>query len=62
MAKDDLYAEMTPVYGEVKYAEYDEEFEQWGIFGAESGFCYIFAYSKEVAEKQLNSEYSHLTE
>jgi hypothetical protein len=62
MANEDLYAEMTPVYGEEKYVEYDEEFGQWGIFGAQSGFCYVSCCSKEVAEKQLNPEYDHLTE
>lgn len=57
MAKEDLYAEMTPVYGEEKYVEYDQDFGQWGIFGCDSGFCYSFAESKEKALEQIVAKY-----
>lgn len=57
MAQEDLYAEMTPVYGEEKYVEYDSEFEQWGVFGTSSGFCYAFAGSEKEANDQFKQNY-----
>jgi len=59
MSKEfDRYAEMSPVEGEKKYVEYDSEFEQWGIFGEKSGFCYTFASSKKEAEELFKQNYS----
>ena len=52
MATEDKYSKLKPVPGEETYLEYDEEFECWAVFGAESGFCYEQPFDLEY--------YSHL--
>lgn len=42
------YPERIP--GEERYVEWDEEFEQWAIFGNDSGHCYGQYAGKEEAE------------
>jgi len=39
------------------YAEYDEEFATWAIFGLNSGFCYVQPSTKQEAE-QLAEEWN----
>ena len=45
------YVNLKPKKGEEAYAEWDEEFEWYGVFGVDSGFCYASFGSKEEAEK-----------
>jgi hypothetical protein len=33
------------------YVEFDTEFEAWGIFGLNTGFCYLQSYSEDQAKK-----------
>lgn len=48
--EEDTYADLKPVLGEERYAEYDEEFETWAVFGATSGFCYMQGSEEEAVE------------
>ena len=32
------------------YAEFDNEFGQWGVFGDETGFCYSLTSSQSEAD------------
>ncbi len=47
---EDPYADLRPVSGEERYAAYDDEFETWAVFGAESGFCYGQYHNEDVAQ------------
>lgn len=47
---DDDYDNLRPISGENRYAEWDEEFDCWGVFGEESGFCYSQHENQEEAE------------
>lgn len=44
------YDNLRPIHGESRYAEWDEEFDCWAVFGAESGFCYSQHSTQEEAE------------
>ena len=50
---DDPYIDLRPISGEELDVDYDEEFEMWGLFGEESGFCYRQSFSKEELEECL---------
>lgn len=39
-----------PMPRESVYAEYDEEYSCWGVFGEDSGYCYATPASEEDAE------------
>ncbi len=39
--------------GEVRYVEYDAEFEYWGVFGEETGFCFGQFASEKEAEQSI---------
>lgn len=47
------YNSLKPQRGEEVYAEWDEEFQVWGIFGLESGFCYAQPATREEADKEV---------
>lgn len=53
MSDLNYYENLKPIAGEKVYAEYDEEFSTWAVFGAESGFCYAQPSSKEEAEQYV---------
>lgn len=43
------------------YAEYDDAYGEWCVFGTESGFCYETAYDERQAEEmaeEMNRKYS----
>ena len=44
------YSALKPVPGEDRYVDFDEEFQLWGLFGADSGFCYRMSDDKEELE------------
>lgn len=46
----DQYSDLKAIPGEARYAEYDDEFETWGVFGEDSGFCYGQYACEEEAE------------
>lgn len=50
------YYDLSHIIGEYKYIEHDDESDMYGIFGAESGFCYILFSSEQEAIDQLESE------
>ena len=39
-----------PKKREPVYAEYDEEYGTWAVFGLDSGFCYAQPWNREEAE------------
>jgi hypothetical protein len=39
-----------PTNREEVYADYDKDFEIWGVFGLNSGFCYQMCYTEEQAK------------
>ena len=43
------------ISGEDRYVEYDVEFEQWGIFGLDSGHCYGMYATEDVANEKLEN-------
>jgi len=47
----DKYASLEMIPGEEHYAEYDNEFGWFAVFGTESGFCYSQHGTEEDAEK-----------
>jgi len=49
MSKTD-YSDLKRIPGEEVYVEFDTEFEQWSVFGCESGFCYGQESSEEAAQ------------
>jgi hypothetical protein len=51
--REEQIDDLKPIHGEEKYVEYDEEYECWGVFGSESGFCYGSCASKGQAEDKL---------
>jgi hypothetical protein len=52
-SREEQIDDLKPIRGEEKYVEYDEEYEGWGVFGSESGFCYGLYGSKGQAEDKL---------
>ena len=50
--KKDPYTDLRPYPGEERYVEFDDEFECWSVFGADSGFCYAQCGSQESAEER----------
>ena len=50
----DPYFQLKATPGEKVYAEYDEEFSTWAVFGGDSGFCYAQTDTKEQAEELTN--------
>ena len=53
MSDEDCYAELKPIKGESRYLEWDDEFNWWGVFGSDSGFCYASFTSKQEANDYL---------
>lgn len=52
--REEQIDKLKPIPGEEKYVEYDEEYEEWGVFGADSGFCYGLYGSESQAENRLS--------
>jgi hypothetical protein len=50
---------VRPTYKEEKYVEYDNEYEVWGIFGVDSGFCYATYSSEEEANRDILISYKY---
>ena len=48
------FENLKPIIGEPRYVDYDSEFEQWGVFGSDSGFCYATFCDKQEAKDYLN--------
>lgn len=51
----DIYSELDitealELDGSNIYSDWDDEFETYGVFGSESGFCYFQSYNKEESE------------
>lgn len=46
----DRFNDLKPVPGEERYAEFDDDFQSWAVFGTESGFCYGLHADPETAE------------
>jgi hypothetical protein len=42
-----------PSNPEEVYAEWDDEYSTWAIFGLSSGFCYSQPWNEEEAKKQV---------
>ena len=49
------YESLKPIAGEPKYVDYDPVFDQYGIFGSDSGFCYASYLFKDDADSHLLS-------
>jgi hypothetical protein len=47
---NDKYSELRREPNEKVYADYDEEFDHWAVFGEKSGFCYAQFYTPEEAD------------
>jgi len=43
------YSDKKAIPGEVRFIEFDEEFQMFGVFGEDSGFCYGLHHSEEEA-------------
>lgn len=52
-ATEPNYDDLKPIHGEEQYVEYDEDTSCYGIFGADSGFCYEFYTTEEEANSRL---------
>lgn len=50
---EDQYANLKPLRGEDRYVDFDADFDCWGVFGADSGFCYGQYSSEKAAEEAL---------
>lgn len=44
----------TEKVNKTKYIDYDTEYDLYGIFDTETGFCYGLYYTSKEAEKALN--------
>ncbi len=49
------YSNLTPVSGEDLYVD-EESFGMFGVFGTESGFCYMTAYDSVECEEWIESQ------